>query len=222
MAREHSPPRRVGSDSLKVGIVRGLSGNFSSIELALNRCGVQSTDVLEAEQVTQCSHLVLPGVGAFGPAMEHLESEGLAQSIRRHAAEGKGLLGICLGAQLLFEVGTERGVARGLGLVEGRVEPMSESVKSLRLPHTGWNWVSFNPGSLGEELPLDGYYYFNHEYHFVPQAVSDAVAWVDYEVRFCVAVRRKNIFGYQFHPEKSQGLGLATLRAFLDYESGME
>lgn len=203
---------------MKVGIIRGLGGNFFSVESALARCGAEVCYVTSKADMGPLSHLVLPGVGAFAPAIRRLETLGLVDAIKTHAEKGGSLLGICLGAQLLFDSGTEKGAAPGLGILKGGVQPLAEVVQGHRLPHTGWNWVTYEPAGLLEsnDQPLDGYYYFNHEYYANPADETDVLAWTTYGCRIPVVFRRANVFGFQFHPEKSQELGLELLNVFLE------
>jgi len=159
---------------------------------------------------------VLPGVGSFRSAAKYLKESGLLEAIVEHAHSGKPLLGICLGAQLLFEYGEEGGMSSGLGLLQGSVRPLASIVTGVRLPHTGWNWVAFAPGSSRATYPEDGYYYFNHAFFAEPRDPHDVAGWAEYGVGLPVAFERGNVVGYQFHPEKSQELGLSSLQAFLD------
>jgi imidazole glycerol-phosphate synthase subunit HisH len=192
----------------------GLS-NISSVERALNRIGVQARIVQTAEELNQPDHIILPGVGAFAEASKRLADSGMDVAIRSIAENGTPLLGICLGMHLLGDSGTEGGEADGLGLIPGRVEKLPIASAKVRLPHMGWNAVSTNDEQLFAGIPDDMHFYFVHSYHFV--AAPDAcAATTAHGITFTSVVRRDNIIGTQFHPEKSQALGLRLLRNFVE------
>jgi glutamine amidotransferase len=194
------------------------TGNLRSVQKALEKVGAKVTRSADPQAVLAARKVVLPGVGAFGDFMSGLRARGLQDAIAQVAARGVPLLGICVGMQALFEVGEEMGEHAGLGLLPGRVERLAES-PSVKIPHTGWNQVQ-----VQKEAPLfDGirsgaYVYFNHSYFCRPSDSSVVVATTDYGVEFACAVQRGHIFGVQFHPEKSQAVGLQLLKNFLEVE----
>jgi glutamine amidotransferase len=158
---------------------------------------------------------VLPGVGAFGDAMRELDARGLVEPIQTHVRADRPFFGICMGLQLLFETGWEGGRHAGLGLLEGDVARF-DIAPELKVPHMGWNTVSWR-GATAARPPVadNGYFYFVHSYHAQPRDESIVAAVTDYGGPFCSAVRRGRLFATQFHPEKSQRLGLDLLGSFL-------
>ena len=183
-------------------------GNRRSVEKALARVGAESvvtTDVRDA------SAIILPGVGAFPEAMRNLERSGLGEALIERAAAGVPILGICLGMQLLFESSTEHEGAEGLGILPGRVTPL----KSPRLPHIGWNLVTFErPSVLTEGLGDAAAFYHVHSFACRPSDPADIVGTSEYGERFVSMVERGNVMGAQFHPEKSSLDGLRMLKNF--------
>lgn len=199
---------------LRVGIVRGPFGNVASVVNAFRYLGSEPALIQGPQDVTHVSHLVLPGVGSFSTAMAFLETADLVESIQKHAAAGNAVLGICLGCQLLVEAGTEGGSRAGLGLIPGEVRPLAERAIGLPLPHTGWNYVSSTSRAVHEMGMATDYYFFNHEFYVRPSEPENVVATTEYGEHIPVAVSRENVWGVQFHPEKSQVAGLSILRAF--------
>lgn len=184
-------------------------GNLRSVERALaflgHPCRVQP-------KVDGASRLIIPGVGAFGAAMEALTP--LAESIR-DAAQRVPTLGICLGMQLFFESSEESPGVPGLSLLPGTVERLPKG-PGIKVPHMGWNTLAFRPRSrMGASFPADGQVYFVHAYHCVCAHEGDVAAWSDHGGRFVAAVEREHLWGTQFHPEKSGDLGLELLSRFL-------
>jgi len=166
----------------------------------------------DPDEVRRGQRIVLPGVGAFGDAMDNLEKRGLAGVIREEVDAGKPFLGICLGLDLLFEESDEHGLHRGLGLLPGRVELLPTE---LKIPQIGWNQISTRKESrLLEGIPDGSSFYFVHSYAVVPREDSDILCTTDYGCTFVSAVERDNIAAFQFHPEKSSSLGLTILRNF--------
>lgn len=185
--------------------------NLRSVEKAIEflgfKCRVQS-------DIAGASKLVIPGVGAFATAMARLQP--IAQEIRDFAAKGNPLLGICLGQQLLFDSSEEFGSHEGLGLIPGRVVYFNRAA-GLKVPHIGWSPVSFRSGSkLGEGLHPGDRVYFVHSLYTVCENPEHVAAETTYGVEFASSVRRGNVFGTQFHPEKSGDVGLQVLRNFLE------
>ena len=183
-------------------------GNRRSVEKALAHVGAES--VITAD-VSHASAIVLPGVGAFPEAMRHLEASGLGEQLIERAAAGVPLLGICLGMQLLFESSTEHEGARGLGILPGTVTRL----QSPRLPHIGWNLVTFaRESALTEGLGEDAAFYHVHSFACRPSDGADVVGTSEYGERFVSVVERDNVMAAQFHPEKSSMDGLRMLRNF--------
>jgi glutamine amidotransferase len=153
-------------------------------------------------------------VGAFGDAMENLRSGGIDEAILQAVRAGSPLLGLCLGLQLLFAESNEFGRHQGLGLIPGRVCRFQEP--DLRVPHVGWNQIeSLGDDPLLLDIPEGTYFYFVHSFYVDPDDEGDALSWTDYGRRFCSIARRHNVWGAQFHPEKSQDAGRRLLRNFL-------
>lgn len=191
------------------------SGNLRSVQKAFERLGATATITDDPNVVADAKRLVLPGVGAFGDAMRELDARGLVAPIQAHVRADRPFFGICMGLQLLFETGWEGGRHAGLGLLEGDVSRF-DVAPELKVPHMGWNTVSWR-GETARRPPVadDGFFYFVHSYHARPRDASLVAAVTDYGGPFCSAVRRGRLFATQFHPEKSQRLGLDLLRSFL-------
>ncbi|MEY3206446.1 MAG: Imidazole glycerol phosphate synthase subunit HisH 1 [Planctomycetota bacterium] len=191
------------------------SGNLRSVQKAFERLGATATITDDPNVVAAAERLVLPGVGAFGDAMRELDARGLVEPIQTHVRADRPFFGICMGLQLLFETGWEGGRHAGLGLLEGDVARF-DIAPELKVPHMGWNTVSWR-GATAARPPVadNGYFYFVHSYHAQPRDESIVAAVTDYGGPFCSAVRRGRLFATQFHPEKSQRLGLDLLGSFL-------
>ena len=192
------------------------TGNLRSVQKALESIGaiVERTD--NPQKVLTGTRVVLPGVGAFGDFMSGLRARRLDSVIKEVAANGVPLLGICVGMQAFFDMGEELGQHKGLGLLAGRVARFTES-PSVKIPHTGWNQVEVRKDTpLFSQVTAGSYVYFNHSYYCQPQESSDILATTQYGLTYACAVQRGNIFGVQFHPEKSQAVGLRILKNFLE------
>ena len=191
------------------------SGNLRSVQKAFERIGSSAVISDDPEAVARAERLVLPGVGAFADAMRELESRGLVEPILGHIAADRPFFGICMGLQLLFSNGHEGGPVAGLGVLPGEVIRF-DLPTGYKVPHMGWNTVSWRadagPGSL---VANDDYFYFVHAYVARPTDPTVIAATTDYGGPFCSAVRRGRLFATQFHPEKSQAVGMRLLRAFL-------
>lgn len=196
-----------------VGIIDYGVGNLFSLRSSFGAIGEEAFVSGGPEQLAAADRLVLPGVGAFGDAANKLHQSGLDRFVREQAAAGKPLLGICLGMQLLFEKSYEYGEHEGLGLLKGRVIPMEGRLPAgLKIPHMGWNRLEVKSGRLLQAV--DGkYVYFVHSY-FADGCDDSLAAVTEYGVPITAAVERGNVFGCQFHPEKSGNVGLSILRAF--------
>jgi glutamine amidotransferase len=190
-------------------------GNRRSVEKALEHVGARAPITREHDRIRAADGLVVPGVGAFPRAMRNLSELGLVSVIRERAASGTPLLGICLGMQLLFERSEELDATDGLGLMEGEVTRLEAG--GLRVPHIGWNDVSFHRRSpLTEGLPAGGCaFYHVHSLAPRPRRSEDVVGTAEYGGRFATIVARGSVFGVQFHPEKSSGHGLRVLENFV-------
>lgn len=199
----------------KIVIVDYGMGNIRSVHNGLVRLGCSVTTSDKFEDLKHADALILPGVGAFGEAIGNLVSRGLVDPlVRLVREEGKPLLGICLGMQLLAETSIERGAYKGLGLIPGEICRIN-APSSLRLPHVGWNSVHIRRRApLFKEIPEGGSFYFVHSYHFVcdPEHIA---ATTDYGGEVVAAVQKDNVFGVQFHPERSQTNGLSLLANFV-------
>jgi glutamine amidotransferase len=188
-------------------------GNRRSVEKALAHVGAESVITADHDEIRKAAAVVLPGVGAFPEAMRNLDRTGLGEVLVERAQAGVPLLGICLGMQLLFESSTEHEGARGLGILPGTVTKLS----SPRLPHIGWNLVSFErdsalTGGLGDAAA----FYHVHSFACRPSDVTDVVGTSEYGERFVSIVERGNVMASQFHPEKSSRDGLRMLRNFAE------
>ncbi len=194
-------------------------GNLFSLKCSLAAIGEEVTVTGDPQALRRSGKLILPGVGAFQDAADKLRSTGLDALIREEAARGKPILGICLGMQLLFEKSYEFGEHRGLGLIPGTVVPMAGFIpEALKIPHIGWNALR-----LRKESPLfryiqDGdFVYFVHSF-FAAQCDGYVIADTEYGQTLTAAVQKENVYGCQFHPEKSGNVGLNILRAFAQLE----
>ncbi len=190
------------------------AGNVRSVRKALKAVGAEVTLTRNPKVVLAAEKVVLPGVGAFGDCMANLRRLDLVAPIRAVAARGTPFLGICVGLQVLFEEGEEGGRHAGLGLLPGRVVRF-DLPPEFKVPHTGWNQVQPVVASpLFADLPPDAWAYFNHAYVCEPRS-DHLLAVSDYGGRFACVVGRGNVTGIQFHPEKSQGVGLQILSNFV-------
>lgn len=208
----------------RIAVVDYCKGNLASVQRGLADAGFDAFITADAEDIAAADGIVLPGVGAFADAMNTMNSSGQAHALRKALADDKPFLGICLGLHLLFEWGDEgcpQGERiEGLGALPGhvqRVESIDASGAKHKVPHVGWNSVDFVEGTscpIFEGIGSGSYFYFTHSYNVVADRQSDVVATTCHAQRFACAVRRGNVFGVQFHPEKSSALGLRVLTSF--------
>lgn len=195
-----------------IGIVDYGMGNLESVRKAFEATGFRSQWVRRPADLNGCDRVVLPGVGAFGRAMENLRDAGLIDPLRRIAEEGRPFLGICLGLQLLFDTSSEYGIHQGLGWIAGDVRRLPDSV---RVPHIGWNTVDYpRPSRLFSGIAEGTHFYFVQSYFVSPAEHSVTIGTTEYGPRFTAAIERDNLFAVQFHPEKSQAAGLRLLANF--------
>ena len=197
-----------------IAIVDYQMGNLRSVQKAFEKVGHQATITSDPRELEQATKVVLPGVGAFGDAMAELRRRDLVEPIRDAVASGKPFLGICLGLQLLFDVGYEGGQFEGLGILRGEVVRF-ELPHEYKVPHMGWNQLKFQkqaPIFAGLENGM--HCYFVHSYYVVPQNAEVVAATTEYPQPFCSVAWRDNVFATQFHPEKSQSEGLKILKNF--------
>ena len=189
-------------------------GNLRSVQKGFERVGQTATISSDPEVIRSAEKLVLPGVGAFRDAMRELESRDLVEPIREAIQAGTPFLGICLGLQLLFDVGYEVGEHKGMGILPGKVVRF-EVPAEYKVPHMGWNEVSIKkPAPLLNGVADNSHLYFVHSFYVVPEDESVVAATADYPEPFCAMVWRDNLMATQFHPEKSQAIGLKLLENF--------
>ena len=195
-------------------------GNLFSLKCSLQAIGAEVTVTGDAQQLKKADKLILPGVGAFEDAAKKLRDTGLDTVIKEEAARGKPILGICLGMQLLFEKSYEYGEHPGLGLIPGSVVPMEGFLpENLKIPHIGWNALRMKKSSpLFHYIGEGDCVYFVHSY-FAAHCEDFVIADTEYGQWLTAAVQRENVFGCQFHPEKSGTVGLNILRAFAEMEA---
>ncbi|TMQ28641.1 MAG: imidazole glycerol phosphate synthase subunit HisH [Deltaproteobacteria bacterium] len=200
-----------------IAIVDGCSGNLRSVERALARAGGDVTVTRDADVVRRADKIVVPGQGAFGVFMRGLAERGLGDAVREAIASGRPYLGICLGMQVLFDSSEEQGPCAGLGVVAGRVVRIVPPAPSIKVPHIGWNRIVPNrPDPMLAGIADDTHVYFDHSYHAVPDDRSLVVLDTEHGIPLTAAIRRDNLFACQFHPEKSQSVGLQMLRNFVE------
>lgn len=190
-------------------------GNLHSVSKAVERLGHDYCFVSTGEELMKAEGAILPGVGAFGDAMKNLQEKGLIEPIKEYVAQGKPLLGICLGMQILFESSTEHGQHTGLGLLPGHIARFEGDYK---VPHMGWNQLKFLQDSPILHGVDEGYVYFVHSYFLQPEEENRSVliATTDYYQEVPAIVGRGNLYGMQFHPEKSGSVGMKLLQNFTE------
>jgi len=201
---------------LSIGVLDYGMANLRSVQKAFEQIGHRADIITTPEQIDHADKLVLPGVGAFADAVHWLREKNLDQPIRRHIDRGRPFLGICLGLQMLVDVGYEDGEHHGLGIIPGRCIRFDiDQTMNLKVPHMGWNQLNILRASpILRDLPQNPSVYFVHSYHVVP-ADGDVIATTtDYGRPFVSSIWRDNIMATQFHPEKSQKVGLQILANF--------
>lgn len=200
-----------------IAIVDYGMGNLRSVQKALERVGGQTQITHAAAVILKADKVVLPGVGAMAPAMQKLQELGLVDVLRRVIKEGKPFLGICLGLQLLFDKSAEGGYVQGLKILPGTVEKFPVGLQVPKVPHMGWNQIRIQPSG---EAMLKGInsgenVYFCHSYYVKPKDISMIASTTNYGMDYASAIGSGNIWGVQFHPEKSQTVGLQILKNFV-------
>ena len=192
-------------------------GNLFSLRSSLRAIGIDADYTGNPAEIRKADKLILPGVGAFRDAREALRSTGLDRVVQEEAGRGKPLMGICLGMQMLFDRSYEYGEYEGLGLIPGEIVPMEGRIpKDLPIPHIGWNELMLKQSSpLMKNTANGDYVYFVHSYYAETPA-EYVIATTDYGVEMTAAVQKDNVYGCQFHPEKSSEVGLSILKAFCE------
>ena len=193
-------------------------GNLRSVQKGFEAVGVEAIVTSNSKKILSARSVVLPGVGAFKACMDNLEKFDLIDTVKKSVQSGKPFLGICLGLQLLFSQAEEFGSVSGLDILKGKVVGFKDapnSVDLLKIPHMGWNNVEVKPSHpLFDSVPNQSYFYFVHSYYVVPEDKATIATTTNYGVDFVSGIHFENIHAFQFHPEKSQQLGLTVLKNF--------
>lgn len=200
-----------------IGIIDYNMGNLASVYNACSLLDIKASFVKNPEDLKNFDRVILPGVGAFGDAMEHLNETGMKEAIYEFAKTGKPMIGICLGMQLLFESSEEFGKHEGLGLIDGNIIKFDKSKmhEDTKIPHMGWNVIKTQDEHTLFEGLKDPYLYFVHSYHAVTDK-KNVIGTTEYGYEFVSAVHKENIYGFQPHPEKSHDNGLKILKNFIN------
>jgi glutamine amidotransferase len=195
-------------------------GNIHSVQKALEHFGASTIVTNQPEELAKAEKVVLPGVGAFDDAVLELQRQGLAQAIREHISKKKLFLGICLGMQLLFESSQEARKTRGLGILKGEIKRFAPKF-GIKIPHMGWNELNIRKQDcpLLKDVTDKSYVYFCHSYYPAPASNEMVAASTDYGLGFASLIWEKNIYAVQFHPEKSQEVGLGMLKNFVELKN---
>lgn len=205
--------------SIRVGIIQYGLGNTASVANAFNALGADAVVVSDSKTLANFSHIVLPGVGAFGDGMKNLSEMGWIEALHTEILlKKKYFLGICLGMQLLASRGTEHGNSEGMGWIEGDVLKLNPDNRELPVPHIGWNDVLVvrTDGNFKQNNPSSSDFYFVHSYALSPKDQTVVDSWCNYGTPFAASLSHENIRAVQFHPEKSQKAGLGVLKNFLE------
>ena len=192
-------------------------GNLFSLKSSLKEIGAEAVVTSDEKVIAEADRIILPGVGAFEDAARKLRESGMAEVVKREAAAGKPMMGICLGMQLMFDVGYEYGVHEGLGLIRGSVRAIADVIpEGYKIPHIGWNLLKFKKESpLFKYIKEDDYVYFVHSY-YAAECDESVIAVTEYGAELIAAVANGNVYGCQFHPEKSGEVGMKILKAFME------
>jgi glutamine amidotransferase len=203
-------------------------GNLRSVQKGFERVGREAVVTSDAKTILSAAKVVLPGVGAFPDCMRNLEQYGLIDAVRQTIDSGKPFLGICLGLQLLFTESEEFGISKGLDIIKGRVirfkgpafNAPHSPLGTLKVPHMGWNSLSIKQRAPAlQDVPDNSHVYFVHSFHVVPEDKNVIATTTTYGIDFVSSIWKDNIFAAQFHPEKSQALGLSILKRFGEQKS---
>ena len=193
-------------------------GNLRSVQKGFEAVGAKAIVTSDSKKILSARSVVLPGVGAFKACMDNLEKFDLIDTVKQSVQSGKPFLGICLGLQLLFSQAEEFGSVSGLGILKGKVvgfKDVPNSVGPLKIPHMGWNNVEVKTSHpLFDSVPNQSYFYFVHSYYVVPEDRATVATTTNYGIEFVSGIHHENIHAFQFHPEKSQQLGLTVLKNF--------
>ena len=207
-------------DKKTIGVVDYGIGNLYSVQNALNSIGLSSIITSDAEIISKSDALILPGVGAFGDAMNNMGILGLADPIKRYIESGKPFMGICLGLQLLFTESEEFGIHKGLDIIKGKVVKFTKDDNcNLKVPQVCWNQI-YKKGLPWENTELNNirngeFMYFVHSYYVVPEDDNDVLSLTNYEgIEYCSSIKKDNVFACQFHPENSNKEGIKILQNF--------
>lgn len=195
-------------------------GNLFSLKSSFAAIGEKAAVTRSEKEISESERIILPGVGAFSDAMKKLSDTGMAEILKKEAAKGKPILGICLGMQLLFDKSFEYGEHEGLGFIDGEIRPISEVITpGLKIPHIGWNALEFrNKTDIFKYINNGDHVYFVHSFYAATQD-KNITAVSEYGYPLTASVQKGNIFGCQFHPEKSGNVGLNILKAFCETEA---
>ncbi|MDR0985230.1 MAG: imidazole glycerol phosphate synthase subunit HisH [Endomicrobium sp.] len=205
----------------KIAIIDYGFGNIRSVVNALNYCATAEAVVINSPvEMSRFNGAILPGVGAFGPAMHFLKKKGFDEAIYNYVNTGKLIYGICLGFQLFFEKSYENGIHDGLRLIPGEVKKFEKKNKNMKIPHMGWNNIKiFQNNSytkkMFKSITNNESFYFVHSYYVMPINLLQTSSFCEFGVKFCSSITYKNIWGSQFHPEKSGEKGLVILKNFI-------
>lgn len=205
----------------KIAIIDYGMGNLRSVSKAVELCGATTDIVTTADKLAKYNALILPGVGAFAPAIKKIKENGFDIAIKEHLKENKMLLGICLGFQLLFSLSYEDGVHKGLDIIKGNVRKfIPKRAEKLIIPHMGWNTLNISQTNksakqMYKDIPPQSFVYFVHSYYCQPTDKKLIATTTKYSIDFCSSVAHDNIWGCQFHPEKSSNIGLQLLKNFI-------
>ena len=199
-----------------IAIIDYDAGNIKSVEKALISLGEEIVVTRESQVILQADGVILPGVGAFGDAMDKLHSYGLVEVIKQVVAKNTPFLGICLGLQLMFDSSDETPGVEGLGILPGKIVRIPDG-EGIKVPHIGWNSLTYpNQGRLYKGIPENSYVYFVHSYYLQAKEPEIVMAATEYGTYIHASVEKGNVFACQFHPEKSSSVGLKILQNFID------
>lgn len=205
----------MSEQSIPILLIDAGTGNLHSVFHTLRTITDQIIISDKPEDVLKADRIILPGVGAFSGFMQGLQNRNLIDPIHDFVKIGNPLFGICVGMQAFFDYSEENGIHKGLGFLPGSVK-VFQNMPNLKIPHTGWNQLWFQDEVLLiQNINPGDYVYFNHSYYCIPENPGDIAASTDYGIDFCSIVQRENVYGVQFHPEKSQKVGIQVLSNFI-------